>query len=393
MPDARRGTRPLRVTVLSSLSRDSGGHLRAFYIAKHLARAGAEVRFLRSVRALPLFLDYFISALTHLRSVLLPCDVLIAQKPLFNVAVPLLVQRARGRVAIVDIDDDDAGFRAGPVGTINGILQRPLPRRCTVVTYHANALAARIGDVFRVPGHRLRKLPQGVDLEIFAPDAACAAARRERAAVRPVVVYPAHLNVASELEAVFRVFALARLSIPALRLVVVGGGPLEARCRGRARALGLDAVTTFTGHVRPQTVRDHLISASAGILYYEPRPANIYRESMKLREMLSLGLPVVCNDFGELPDFARWTYQAETSYEAVAAELVRLLATGGDGRERAGMAHVRGNLDWTVLGERLLATLVEDVAALNPHEWSAATAATTDPHVTIPSNRKVARHD
>lgn len=341
------------------------------------------MRFLGSVRALPLFLDYFISALTHLRSVFLPCDVLIAQKPLFNVALPLFVQRARGRVAIVDIDDDDAGFRAGPVSAINGLLQRPLPRRCTAVTYHADALAARIEEVFRVPAHRLRRLPQGVDLEIFAPDATCAAERRDRAAAEPTVVYPAHLNVASELEAVFRVIALARRSIPALRLVVVGGGPLEARCRDRARELGLGAVTTFTGHVRPQTVRDHLVSASAGILYYEPRPANLYRESMKLREMLSLGLPVACNDFGELPGFARWTYQGATSYEAVAAELVRLLSTGGDGRERAGMAHVRTNLDWTVLGERLLATLVDEVAALNPREWTAATATmTVDPPAT-----------
>jgi phosphatidylinositol alpha-1,6-mannosyltransferase len=160
---------------------------------------------------------------------------------------------------------------------------------------------------------------------------------------------------------VFRVVAIARQSLPELRLLVVGGGPLERRFRRLAREHGIADATTFTGHVHPSVVRDHVLSADAGILYYEPRHANLYRESMKLREMLAMGLPVVCNDIGELARFAPWTYQGATGYESVAAELVRLLRTGADGRERAGMAYIRANLGWPTLGGRLYARLVRAV--------------------------------
>ena len=353
---------PLRIAVLSSLARDSGGHLRAFYLAKYLRAAGAEVRFHAGIRSLPAFLDYLVSAVMHTRAALHAYDVVIAQKPLFNVAIPLLVQRARGRVTVVDIDDDDAGFRTGLVARVNAFLQRPLPSRCTLVTYHAETLPERIRSVFHVDAGRLVRLRQGVDLELFDRDGGQHGTPPGDASREPLVAYAGHLNVASELEAVFRIILRARRDLPRLRLLVIGGGPLERHFRRLAREIGVADATTFTGHVAPETVCEQLRGASAGILYYESRDANRYRESMKLREMLALGLPIVCNDFGELPRFSDWTYQA-SGYDGVAARLNDLLRHGGDGRERAGMEYVRRELDWSWHARALHERLVQEVAA------------------------------
>lgn len=362
MPPAEPGVRPLRIAVLSSLARDSGGHLRAFYIAKYLRAAGAEVRFYAGIRSLPAFIDYFVSAVMHARATFHDYDVVMAQKPLFNVAIPLLIQRARGRITVVDIDDDDTGFRGGVVTRVNAFLQRPLPRRCTLVTYHAETLPERIRSVFRVHPGRLFRLKQGVDLEVFARGGEHGRTAARDTPAEPVVAYAGHLNIASELEAVFRIVARARRDLPRLRLIVIGGGPLEQRFRRLALALGVADATTFTGHVAADTVCEHLRRATAGIVYYEPREANRYRESMKLREMLALGLPVVCNDFGELQQFEKWTYQA-SGRDAVAARLINLLVHGGDGRELAGMDYVRRELDWSLHALALHDRLVREVAA------------------------------
>ena len=71
----------------------------------------------------------------------------------------------------------------------------------------------------------------------------------------------------------------------------------------------------------------------AAIVYYKDIEVNYFRESMKLREMLALGLKVVCNDVGDLERFKDYTYQTGSGHEEVAHQLVSVLRDGGDGRE------------------------------------------------------------
>ena len=104
--------------------------------------------------------------------------------------------------------------------------------------------------------------------------------------------------------------------------------------RRMARALGMDGLTTFTGHVPPAEVADYLRMGDAAIVYYKDIEVNYFRESMKLREMLALGLKVVCNDVGDLERFKDYTYQTGSGHEEVAHQLVSvLLGRRCDGRE------------------------------------------------------------
>jgi glycosyltransferase involved in cell wall biosynthesis len=276
--------------------------------------------------------------------------------------IPLLVSRLLGRLAVVDVDDLDWGYRAGPISKANRALQLLVPKRCSLVTYHTERLRSQLLNTFGVDESRLYRLPQGVDLTIFArrdgdvfPEES---PRPHRSAGTKLVVYPAHLNLASDLEDVFEIVGLARRSLPELRLLVVGGGPRERRLRRLAKQVGIGDVAVFTGHLPPEMVVDYLRIADVGVVYYRDDPVNYFRESMKLREMLSLGLKIVCNDVGDLGDFAAFTYQARTDQESMANELVRVLEQGGDGRERRGMEFVRRNLDWERLGRHLLSQLM-----------------------------------
>ena len=247
------------------------------------------------------------------------------------------------------------------IAKVNRLLQLPTPKRCDLVTYHTDRLRPFIRETFGVSEDKLYQLPQGIDAGLCRmvdeP-----VGRELRASFRrdaKLVVYVAHLNIASDLDAIFDIIRIARTRLPELRFLVIGGGPLERRFRRMAGEMGIGDITTFTGYVSPDTVANYLTIGDAGLVYYKDIEVNYFRESMKLRDMLALGLRVVCNDVGDLSRFRTFTYQAGSDRQAVAQELVRVLETGGDGREAHGRAYVHAHLNWNDIGERLLERLVE----------------------------------
>jgi glycosyltransferase involved in cell wall biosynthesis len=282
---------PLRILVLSGLGKDSGCMLRARYLTASLKNAGAEATLAPGIGTLPLFLDLTASALWNLRLLFSPCEVIIACKPLPSVTPLLMLKGMRGAVTVVDIDDLDYGYRTGLLSWITRRMQTPFPKRCNMVTYHNESLVRVIRDAFRVNPEHLFQLPQGVDLGVFQPRPQ--PAHRNGRGPGPVVVYPAHLNLASDLDAIFEVVRLAHHVLPSLRLMVIGGGPKERHFRRLAKAKNLDGYVEFTGYVQPERVPSYLAMGDAGIAYYKDIEVNYYRSSMKLREMLSTGLKVV----------------------------------------------------------------------------------------------------
>ena len=125
---------------------------------------------------------------------------------------------------------------------------------------------------------------------------------------------------------------------------MVGGGARLGEFRHRVAALGLDGSVELVGEVRPAEVPAYLAGADVAVAWATDRPVNLHRCSLKLREYLAAGLPVVCNDVGELGGYAEVTYQVRTP-EALVGEVVRIFDGRGDGREDAGRASPRP-LDW-----------------------------------------------
>ena len=209
--------------------------------------------------------------------------------------------------------------------------------------------------MYFVLGGTLIQLPQGVDVELYASRDTMVTPKKLVANYglegKKVVAYTGHLNIASDLDSIFQIIRIASEQFADLRFLVVGGGPMERYFRNLAVTAGVGGITTFTGYLPPNDVVSHLLLADVGVVYYKENTVNLYRESMKVREMLSMGLKVISNDFGDLKRFSSYTYQTSSDYDAVAAELIRVLAEGGDGREQRGAEFVRDSLDWKKFGK------------------------------------------
>jgi glycosyltransferase involved in cell wall biosynthesis len=348
---------PLRVIVVSSQSSDSGSNLRGRYIAKAIEKAGAKVEFVNGVKAMPWMFDYVVSLFTYFRILFIPCDVIIGLKPYPNITLVMMIKKLLGSVTVIDIDDLDFGYRSGFISQLSRNLQLPFPQHFSLVTYHTEKLRPFLRNTFQVEESKLFKLPQGVDLDTFYPrDVSPLKAEfctKHAIPGQKLVVYAGHLNVASDLDALFEIIKLAHEKFPGFRFIVIGGGPLEKKFHALAKRMGLEEQTIFTGYLVPKDVVQYLLMGDAAIVYYKDREVNYFRESMKLREMLALGLKVVCNDVGDLRNFQDYTYQVKTDLQAASDMLVKVLTTKGDGREKKGLKFIQENMDWDKIGRGL----------------------------------------
>jgi glycosyltransferase involved in cell wall biosynthesis len=268
-------------------------------------------------------------------------DVALGCKPHPNVTLPLMICRRRDVKTWLDVDDLDHAYRPGLAGRIVGWLQRPHPRRADVVSYHHPLLLTHLVDALGCDPERTLAVAQGVHVARFARPRAPLAAYDGR----PRAVFAAHLNLACDLEIVLSAWPQVLAHRPTAVLTVVGGGARLGEFRRQVHAQGLTGSVELVGEVRPAEVPAYLAGADVAVAWATDRPVNRHRCSLKLREYLAAGLPVVCNDVGELVDFAAVTYQVSGGVDRLADELVRLLDGDGDGREEHGR-RLAERLDW-----------------------------------------------
>lgn len=271
-------------------------------------------------------------------------------KPHLNVTLPLLICKLRGMPTWIDVDDVDHAYRTGWLARVIELSQRPFPRIFRIVSYHNARLKDFLLTEMRCRHGQLLRIEQGVNSQVFNDPTVLAKTsdikKKFGIAEKRVGVYTAHLNVASDLEPVLAAWRHVVKQLPDAFLLVVGGGPLLDSYRQMAQEMGLAAHVGFTGEVPHGDVPAYLASAQAAVLYFSPRPASEYRCSLKLREYFAAGLRVVCNDVGELKDFAHLTYQSSSAPQLFAANLLRVLQGHSDGREQAARAYACEHLDW-----------------------------------------------
>lgn len=280
-------------------------------------------------------------------------DMAAGFKPHLNVTLPLLICKLRGIPTWIDVDDLDHAYRTGWLARVVELSQRPFPRIFRIVSYHNARLKDFLLNEMRCRHGQLLRIEQGVDTTAFSEATASgtspAIQQRFGIAGKRVAIYTAHLNVASDLEPVLAAWRHVAQQLPDAFLLVVGGGPLLDWYRQMTETMGLAARVAFTGEVPHDDVPAYLTLAHAALLYFSPRPVSEYRCSLKLREYLAAGLRVVCNDVGELKEFAHLTYQSDSDPQLFAAAVVRVLQGHSDGRERAARVYTREHLDWRAI--------------------------------------------
>jgi glycosyltransferase involved in cell wall biosynthesis len=349
-----------RALVLSALSLGTGSGLRASYLAAALRRAGWDVELSApSGSPLPLSAEIVVAAPRLMVAGLGRFDLAIAVKPYPDAWLGLLAARVRGAVCVVDVDDDDGGYRGGVLGALTRLLQAPAFAVAPWISSHHPSLREKLGAAHGAG--RVLELPQGVDLEIFQPRRAGGPRFAGLEDAVPLLAFTAHLNIACQLDVLLEAVGPWLRAHPSAVLAVAGGGPDAQRFRDLAQPFG--AQVRFLGPVDPAGAAALLAAADLSLSAYGPGEGNRYRVPMKVAESLAVGTPVVTNLVPGLQPLAPYLYEASLEPAAFGRALDQALGSP-DGRAQAGQAYVREHLDWTRCASGFLNALRLRVPAL-----------------------------
>jgi colanic acid/amylovoran biosynthesis glycosyltransferase len=172
------------------------------------------------------------------------------------------------------------------------------------------------------------------------------------------------------LDVLLRALTHLQAHVPAVRLDVIGDGPLQERSHALAAELGIARQVIFHGaQPRAEVVR----ALQAADVLVAPSRTTPIGEAEALgnvtKEAMAVGLQVVATRHGGLPETfpPRWQKELvpENDARALADRIMELLNDRGSWPERAlhGRAWVEEAFDWPKLGERIASVYEQVVEA------------------------------
>jgi glycosyltransferase involved in cell wall biosynthesis len=242
--------------------------------------------------------------------------------------------------------------------TVAPLLVRSADRVCVLSREHAESVPYLRRALRRTP-ERVVEMPNGVDIEAFAPGP-------DSAGIRALLGIPEDGVVAAFVATLDRahrfkrldvaIEALARSGEERLHLVVAGGGELLDGYRGVAADMGLSERVHFMGSV-PHADLPHALR-SADLLLLTTQPPESF--GIVLIEAMACGLPVVASEYPGVravvdPDATGLLVPRE-DVAATAAALRSMVEMGAGGRRslgEAGRAKAVREWAWPRLTERM----------------------------------------
>lgn len=144
-----------------------------------------------------------------------------------------------------------------------------------------------------VPPGRITVIPPAVDLSLREAPPPWPAAVPPRDASHPLVVAVAALTPEKGIDVLLEAAAHLHVTHPTLEWIVLGEGPQRDALLARRRALGLEPVVSFPGHVEhPEAVM------ARALVVVQPSRSEGFGSSVL--DALALGVPVVASDAGGL---------------------------------------------------------------------------------------------
>ena len=246
------------------------------------------------------------------------------------------------RVRHIHVED---GF--GPEERARQLPRRVLTRRLVLarstVAVPSRTLWRIATEVWRLDPHRVRYVPNGIDLARFAGS--------REAGGEPVIGTVAALRPEKNLARLLRAFRLVADVMPA-RLVIAGDGPERPRLERITRDLGLSELVRFTGHLDDPAVLYRRFDVFALSSDTEQMPLSVI-------EAMASGLPVAATAVGDVAamlaaeNHAFVTPLEDAALAAAIAALARdaaLRARVGGGKSGEGGGGVRSGGDGGGLG-------------------------------------------
>lgn len=231
-------------------------------------------------------------------------------------------------------------------------------RMPAVVVCPSRTLVDIATRLWRLPRQRIRYLPNGVDLGRFAPPSPAAAAEaRKRFGLAPadvVIGNVGHLRAEKNQERLLRAFA-PLAARRAVKLLLVGDGPLRENLQHQARTLHMADRVIFAGLVDDPLAAYHAMDIFALSSDTEQMP-------LALLEAMAVGLPVVCTDVGDIRSMVSAESRRQVvpaSDKAAYAQALAQLVENAEARARLG----QGGL-WKCRQEFDVTKMIETYRAL-----------------------------
>lgn len=226
-----------------------------------------------------------------------------------------------------------------------------------------------LGDYARrlgVARERVHVVPNGVDAERFEVPAPTRPGVRERygAHAAQVVGFVGSLKSWHGTDVLMRAFARLYRKRQAVRLWLVGDGPMRASLQRQAGECGVADVVTFTGAVDHAHVPELVAAMDVAVAPYRPH-SEFYFSPIKVYEYMAAGVPIVASRLGEITPLA--DADLLTGVEAgddngLAAALEQTLDGSGSSSERAQRARawVRRTRTWDANARRVVDLAIRD---------------------------------
>ena len=245
------------------------------------------------------------------------------------------------------------------------VLQR-IAAGLDVVTYISGYTRSRLEPALGART-RLAQLSPGVDVDRFTPSADGTAVRRRHGlGDAPVVVCVSRLVPRKGQDVLVAAWPRVLARHPGARLLLVGGGPDEARLRRAVAARGLQGSVVLTGAVPPAHLPEHYAAGDVFAMPCRTRRGGLDVEGLGMvyLEAAACGLPVVAGTSGGAPEAvldgeSGTVVRDPRSPEAVAAAVTALLDDPVRARAMgaAGRAWVQRRWSWTTIAADLAALL------------------------------------
>jgi glycosyltransferase involved in cell wall biosynthesis len=158
------------------------------------------------------------------------------------------------------------------------------------------------------------------------------------------------------------VLARVKGDLPDVAILVVGAGlhaDDAAEWQREMEAAGVLPSVIDVGWTAESALPDVLSAADVGLYLMDDTLLNRTKCPVKLADMLALGIPVVAERVGQVPEYV---LHGETGFvhevadtKSIAADLIRLLQdeTLRQTLSNAAQEHIRANFSWDRLGRRL----------------------------------------
>ncbi len=234
---------------------------------------------------------------------------------------------------------------AGAPAAINSVEWWLTFQAATVITC-SHSMRDEVMGAFQLPPDKVKVVPNGVDVDAWAP-----AGPDRRAAGTPLVVSWGRVQYEKGFQTLVAALPSLRYRHPDLRVVIAGRGTFLGELEAIAQGLGVDHMVAFPGFVPDDELRRLLHTCSCAVIpsLYEPF-------GIVALEALAAGAPLVAAATGGLVEVLDGTgagllYPAGDA-DALASALGRVLDEPGVAAagQAAGARLVRERYGWDAVG-------------------------------------------